>query len=793
MHAVSHQRVIHEGDNLSDHSPLCATVNIDTQYKHTHCNYNAINNSPQWDKADDCHIKAYQVALDKELSRVTIPFDAISCNNYLCTHHMNDIECLHDAIINACLTASQKTIPLKKGTDVYNRAGWKEFVQSYRNEAIQWHKLWKSNHSPHTGYFADMRKASRSRYHYAVRYVKRNEEAIAANKLADCLVNNKGKQFWQEVKKKKGIKSQVPNSIDNKSDEQDICNVFADKYESLLNSVSFNAVEMNCILNDISSGIKSECCKGTCYSPHVISTDAVVDAIKELKPNKRDGHSGCQSDHVIHGTRKLHVLMSQLLNTMLVHGFAPDSFLLCTVTSIPKNNRKSLNDSSNYRGIALSSIIGKVFDWIILKHNRDKLKTSDLQFGFKPGHSTTQCTFLLEEVAQHYVNNDNNIYIMLLDASQAFDRVNYCKLFRLLLTRGLCPLHCRFLAYSYTKQRVKVKWGRVVSRPFLVSNGVKQGGVLSPILFIVYLDELIACLRSAGVGCYMGRHFVGAPSYADDLTLLTPTKYSMYTLLKVTSDFAQEYDVKFNAAKCQLVVLGPNGPVDDQISFLDKIIVSQPSATHLGHTIGHNVCEQKLQNNINDMIITTNTLSSLFPKADINVKYKLFKCYAMSLYGCQVWDFSHKGMSRVYTTWRKCIRKLFKLPYRTHSELLPVLCKDLPMSIQLYKRFIKFIHNALNGTNDCLKACAMLALYGSSSSVCNNINLIASALNMSKYLMLNNNLTSLLCKLDDLYTPHAQTTITASQICDLLSVPFNELMNFSQQDIDVMIEFLSCS
>jgi len=759
----------------------------------THSNCYTGSNSPQWDKADDCHIKAYQVALDKELSSVIIPFDVISCNNYLCTHHMDDIVFLHDAIINACLVASQETIPLKKRSDVYNRAGWKEFVQSYKNEAIQWHKLWKSNHSPHTGYLADMRKTSRSRYHYAVRYVKQHEEVIAETKLADCLVNNKDKQFWQEVKKKKGIRSQVPNSIDNKSDEQDICNVFADKYNSLLNSVSYNAAEMKCILNDISSGIRSNCCKGTCYSPHVISTDDVIDAIKELKPNKRDGHSGCQSDHFIHGTRKLHTLMSQLLNAMLVHGFAPDSFLLCTVTSIPKNNRKSLNDSSNYRGIALSSILGKVFDRIILKHNRDQLKTSDLQFGFKAGHSTTQCTFLLEEVAQYYVNNDNDIYIMLLDASQAFDRVNYCKLFRLLLTNGLCPLHCRFLAYSYTKQRVKVKWSRIISQSFSISNGVKQGGVLSPILFIVYFDELIKCLRSAGVGCYIGRQFVGAPGYADDLTLLAPTKYSLYTLLKVAGHFSYEYDVKFNADKCQLVVLGPKGPIVDQIDFMDKTIVSQPSATHLGNTIGHNVCEQKIQKSINDIIITTNTLSSIFPKANIDVKYKLFKCYAMSLYGCQLWDFSHKGMTKVYTTWRKCIRKLFKLPYKTHSYLIPVLCKDLPLSIQLHKRFTKFIYKALNGTNECLKTCAMLALHGSSSSVCNNINLIASSLNMSKYLMFNNNLTSLLCKLNDLYAPHVQTVMTASQICDLLSWSFNEHNNFSQLDIELMTEYLCCN
>ena len=70
---------------------------------------------------------------------------------------------------------------------------------------------------------------------------------------------------------------------------------------------------------------------------------------------------------------------------------------------IPKNKRKSLNNSNNYRGIALSNIIGKVLDLVILNNNRHILETSDLQFGFKAKHSTTQCSFVLNEVTQYYI------------------------------------------------------------------------------------------------------------------------------------------------------------------------------------------------------------------------------------------------------------------------------------------------------------------------------------------------------------------------------------------------------
>ena len=61
-----------------------------------------------------------------------------------------------------------------------------------------------------------------------------------------------------------------------------------------------------------------------------------------------------------------------------------------------------------------------------------------------------------------------------------------------------------------------VQWGNVTSDAFKTSNGVKQGGVLSPILFTLYMDVLLSRLKSCGFGCYIGQSFVGALGYADD-------------------------------------------------------------------------------------------------------------------------------------------------------------------------------------------------------------------------------------------------------------------------------------
>ena len=92
----------------------------------------------------------------------------------------------------------------------------------------------------------------------------------------------------------------------------------------------------------------------------------------------------------------------------------------------------------------------------------------------------------------------------MLDASKAFDRVEFSKLFRILRNRQMSPLVLRLLIYMYTNQKLQVRWGRRVSNKFTASNGVKQDAILSPMLFSVYMDELFERLEKSGVGCHMG-------------------------------------------------------------------------------------------------------------------------------------------------------------------------------------------------------------------------------------------------------------------------------------------------
>ena len=142
-----------------------------------------------------------------------------------------------------------------------------------------------------------------------------------------------------------------------------------------------------------------------------------------------DGEEGLNSDNIIHGPTILYVLLTLVFNSILVHGYSPDSMLVGTMAPIQKDKRQSACTSDNFRAITLSSIVAKLFDVIILSKEHYVLATPHFQFGFKQNMSTTHCKYVMMETISHYNANGSTVYALMLYASKAFDRVNYCKAF----------------------------------------------------------------------------------------------------------------------------------------------------------------------------------------------------------------------------------------------------------------------------------------------------------------------------------------------------------------------------
>ncbi|CAL4157430.1 unnamed protein product, partial [Meganyctiphanes norvegica] len=158
----------------------------------------------------------------------------------------------------------------------------------------------------------------------------------------------------------------------------------------------------------------------------LIHPDEVRLAVESLKSDKNDGTYSLKSQNLIHASEILHGHLSILFTIMLKHGYSPNGMLLGTMVPIPKGKFNDLTNSKNYRAITISSLFGKLFDIIVLNREGQHLITNDLQFSFKSGSSTTMCTSMVRETITYFVHKGANVYSLVLDATKAFDRVNYC-------------------------------------------------------------------------------------------------------------------------------------------------------------------------------------------------------------------------------------------------------------------------------------------------------------------------------------------------------------------------------
>jgi hypothetical protein len=297
----------------------------------------------------------------------------------------------------------------------------------------------------------------------------------------------------------------------------------------------------------------------------------------------------------------------------------------------------------------------------------------------------------------------------MLDATKAFDRVHYVKLLNLLVERDIPLVTIRLLLNMYTSHVTKVMWNGIYSNSFMVENGVKQGGIVSPILFCAYLDGLLKRLEDSKAGCYVGDLWVAVFAYADDIVLLAPTARAMRVLLKICDEFASEHDVVFNAAKSKCLIIKPSYGRNVGIRSLPttpfriggKIIEFVDSWPHLGHILNvyrdDGMDIDKIRNSVCGQI---NNVLCYFGNLSPVLKLRLIKMFCCSLYGSVLWDLDHSSIDALSCTWRKGLRRVWDIPYRAHCNILPLLSNVLPLFDEICKRTANFINSCLK--SDCI-------------------------------------------------------------------------------------------
>ena len=431
-----------------------------------------------------------------------------------------------------------------------------------------------------------------------------------------------------------------------------------------------------------------------------VTPDVISEAAKNLRDSKSDPCYNFSSDCIKNGPDSLFNILSVIIQAFLIHGRVTHFLLLATLVPLIKDKLSSISDSKNYRSIAMSCLILKLLDWIILILFGDTLGVDDLQFAYQPGCSTSMCTWAAVETISYFMRNGSEVYTCLMDMTKAFDMVRHSLLFKKLITAGLSIIFVRLLLFVYMNQFANVRWNGEFSSIFSIGNGVRQGAILSGILYCFYTNNLFSTLRSRRTGCWVSGTFMGIFGYSDDNFLVAPSLDSLQEMLLTCEEYAEEHNLKFstnpNPTKCKTKCIG----------FLFKERPIQPvylcgvplpwvkSGKHLGNNLTDR-CDGKKQ----DMkvrraafIDKNNDLNQEFAFCHPVAKIKMNLIYNFHFTGSPLWDLFSREAEMVENSWNTSVRIMFDVPLQTHKYFIEPLSETKHLKKVLLKRFMSFLN-----------------------------------------------------------------------------------------------------
>ena len=561
----------------------------------------------------------------------------------------------------------------------------------------------------------------------------------------------------------------------------------------------YNKVDLGDDFDQLCNQVNQEVGEHSLTQVDKINEDLLKQALKMMKGNKGDALFDIQSDCIINGPPELLTHLTNLVKSFIMHGSVPFFILLCTLLPLVKDNLGDITSSENYRAIASGSLLLKLLDIVILLLEGDKLVCDQLQFGFQPKSGTVMCSWTASAVIDHFNRKGRSVYGCAMDLSKAFDMVEWKELFLTLRRRMVDPVFLRVLIHIYRNQQCDVKWGAAYSHRFPVSNGVRQGAVSSPIMFSVYINDLILALRDAGLGCYIGTIFMGCLGYADDLLLLSGSRNGLQEMVNTCAKFARKKNLKFSTnpdpvkSKTKCIVFSKNSR--DRLNIAPVLLNGDPlpwvpQVKHLGNVLqSDNSMKVDCSLKRGRFIGKVNSLLQEFHFVNPSVAVKLLNIYTTSFYGSGLWDLMSSETDRLYKSWNVTIRHALGVPNTTHRYLIEPLSGCLHPKVMLSSRLVKLRDTMASSNKLSVKLLVNLVKDDWRTVMGRNLG------NIQRELGTNQVNPSTVKKLMNYFEMPAEQSWRAPCLRELMDVKFGTgtIENFSTDEINYMINFLCSS
>ena len=301
---------------------------------------------------------------------------------------------------------------------------------------------------------------------------------------------------------------------------------------------------------------------------------------------KSAGPDGLSLEHFWYDGPILTLWITKLLNRIIVLEEIPSCMKEGIITPIYKKQGKDPLLVNSYRGITVSSVFSKLFEDIILNRlsgTLEDLQLPDvLQTAYQKGLSCSDAVFATQEALLIHLRENGHPYLCLFDLEKAFDSIELSVLLRNLFNIGINGKCWRIIESWYIAAYSRIRVDGAISNPYLISRGVKQGSVLSPILFLVVIDPLLKTLRDNNAGLSVYGTYIGGAAHADDLRTATATKNSIIQQVDIIEEFTSANHLKLNSSKTEIIKISRNFPDPEPIQVLNWDVTTVASAKCLG-------------------------------------------------------------------------------------------------------------------------------------------------------------------------------------------------------------------
>jgi len=405
-----------------------------------------------------------------------------------------------------------------------------------------------------------------------------------------------------------------------------------------------------------------------------ITLEDVIEAVNGTKNNKSPGLDLITYELIKNGGDGLAESLLKLFKRLVTLKSTPKEWNKGIIVPIfKKGDKKDLN---NYRGITLTSCVSKIFNRIISKAISNFLEDhnilSEIQGGFRKDHRCEDHIFTLKSILATRLAENRPTFLAFLDFRKAFDTVWREGLLTIAWKLGIRGNAWNLIDCMYTDVQAKVSFGEIDTDFFDIEDGVKQGCVLSPILFCIYINELAKHFKECNMGVNICDVQIGCLFWADDVVLIANDERELQKMLDVATSFSRIWRLGFNYEKSKVVICGKH-PNKNQIWKLgDNVISTCNSYKYLGVHISNNLSDHT---HVSEVIKKGNRLigyikSILDGQDDFNRIYYgdiLWRTLALPCinYACAVWTCSNADIKSLENLQSQMARFILKASRNT--------------------------------------------------------------------------------------------------------------------------------